>query len=107
MTSLLERLCGLLREAKDAKGEQALSYADFMESVKKLRADLSGVHARLVMGSRLTKRDAATEAEVLKEFYTFVRGCNNQCMRELEELRTAAGAKVKMVYLPAKHPEEP
>ena len=66
MTSLLERLCGLLAETKAAKGGQPLTYADFIECVKTLREQLPANHSGLVSGSKLSRADANKEAELLK-----------------------------------------
>jgi hypothetical protein len=108
MTSLLERLCILLSRATESKGEQPLTYADFIETVRALRSDLPAIHGRAVSGSKISKADAKAEAELVKEFYMLVRNCDGQYRHQIEELRTAASQKVKTVYLPAslKNPEQ-
>jgi hypothetical protein len=75
--SLLERLVELLTAARAAKeAGQALTYADFMEAVRALKADLPAIHGRAVSGSKISKADARAEAELLKQFYMLVRSCD-------------------------------
>src|SRR5215813_9430504 len=100
--SLFERLVDYLRQAKAAKSlGESFSYADFFAALRKLKDELPALHAQLIIRGQLSKLDARKEAETLKELFMLVRSLNDRYQTEVEELRTAASAKVKTVYLPA------
>jgi hypothetical protein len=105
---ILERLVALLAAAKARASEQEpFTFAALTEAVRLLVEEHAAALPRRISGSKITKRDGQHEVEVLKNFARLIRELDRQYRHEMGELRAAAGAKVRTVYLPAKHPEEP
>jgi len=102
---LVERLAA----AKQAKGEkESLALADFVAVVVQLKADLPELLIREIRGSRLFKRDAQKQSELVLQFYQLTRGMEIEHKRELESTRQTALAERRIVYLPMmKNLEEP
>jgi hypothetical protein len=107
MTEALERLCRHLAAAKETRSaEQApFTFADLEPAVRILVEEHAAELPRRISGSKVTRRDGQHEAEVLKNFSRLVRELDRQYRHEIEELRKAAGAKVRTVYLPATKPD--
>jgi hypothetical protein len=104
---ILERLCVLLAAAKARASEQVpFTFAELGEAVRILVEEHTAALPRRISGSKISKRDAQHEAEVVKSFARLVRELDRQYRHEMEELRKAAATKSRIVYLPI-NPESP
>jgi hypothetical protein len=103
MTEALQELCRHLAAAKQTRSAEGapFTFADVEPAVRILVEEHAAELPRRISGSKVTKRDGQHETEVLKNFFRLVRELDRQYRYEMEELRKAAGAKVKTVYLPA------